>query len=78
MTRQMFKIFFSKNVIAIRQHNHLTQQQFANKVHIKRCTVGAIEEGRTMSLDIAYKVAIGFGLSLDELLTKPVKLTPVQ
>ena len=37
---------FIKNLKLFRKINGLTQTDFGNKIYIKRCTVGAYEEGR--------------------------------
>ena len=37
---------FVKNLKLFRKINGLTQEKFAEKMFLKRCTVGAYEEGR--------------------------------
>ncbi|MGJ8693118.1 MAG: helix-turn-helix transcriptional regulator [Thalassotalea sp.] len=47
--------------------NEMTQQQLAEKVGVSRQTIVAIEKGKySPSLEVAFKIADEFGLSLGE------------
>lgn len=61
---------FQKNLIEIRKKEKLTQQKMADKLGIKRSTIGAMEEGRAMSLEIIFKISKLFKISIDDLVTK--------
>ena len=49
------------------QHNEMTQQQLAEKVHVTRQTIVAIEKGKySSSLELAYRIARAFDVPLEE------------
>ncbi|MBC7534619.1 MAG: LexA family transcriptional regulator [Ferruginibacter sp.] len=61
------------NLKYLRKLRGWTQEEFANKLHIKRSLIGAYEEERAdPRLDVLEIVADMFKLSLDELLLKDV------
>jgi len=48
-------------------HNEMTQQQLADKVGVTRQTIIAMEQGKySPSLELAFRVALAFGVPLDE------------
>ncbi|MFB9279439.1 helix-turn-helix transcriptional regulator [Cohnella cellulosilytica] len=48
-------------------HNEMTQQQLADKVGVTRQTIVALEKGNySPSLELAFRIAHAFGLSLEE------------
>lgn len=77
MKREVFMEVFKQNVLTIRKLNNLTQQQFADKVGLKRCSVGAIEELRALSFETVEKVSRAFGYSMDELVTTSIISPPL-
>ena len=47
--------------------NEMTQQQLADKVGVTRQTIVALEKGNySPSLELAFRIAHAFGLSLEE------------
>ncbi|RYY99027.1 MAG: LexA family transcriptional regulator [Chitinophagaceae bacterium] len=61
----------NKNLKYLRKLRGWTQEEFANKLHIKRSLLGAYEEERAdPRIDVLEVVADLFKLSLDELLRK--------
>ena len=61
-------INFSKNLIALRQKNNLTQNELANKLGITRQTLSNYENGtRLPDLLILSKLALTFNCSIDNL-----------
>lgn len=65
-----------QNLKYLRKLRGWTQEEFANKLHIKRSLVGAYEEERAdPRLDVLEIVADMFKLSLDELLLKDISST---
>ncbi len=47
------------------EHNEMTQEQLANKTHVTRQTIAAIENNKySPSLELAFKIADTFGLPL--------------
>jgi len=65
-----------QNLKYLRKLRGWTQEEFANKLHIKRSLVGAYEEERAdPRLDVLEIVADMFKLSLDELLLKDISNT---
>ena len=47
--------------------NEMTQQQLADKVGVTRQTIIAMEQGKySPSLELAFRVALAFGVPLDE------------
>ncbi|MBS1743375.1 MAG: LexA family transcriptional regulator [Bacteroidetes bacterium] len=64
------------NLKYLRKLRGWTQEEFANKLNIKRSLIGAYEEERAdPRLDVLEIVADMFKLSLDELLLKDVSVT---
>ena len=62
-----------KNLRYLRKLRGLTQEEFANKLHIKRSLLGAYEEERAEPrIDVLELVGELFKLSLDELLLQAV------
>lgn len=65
-----------QNLKYLRKLRGWTQEEFANKLHIKRSLIGAYEEERAdPRLDVLEIVADMFKLSLDELLLKDISNT---
>ena len=65
-----------QNLKYLRKLRGWTQEEFANKLHIKRSLIGAYEEERAdPRLDVLEIVADMFKLSLDELLLKDLSNT---
>ncbi len=60
-----------KNIRYLRKLRGFTQDEFANKLKIKRSLLGAYEEGRAEpNFDVLQQLSHIFKLSLDDLLTK--------
>jgi putative transcriptional regulator len=48
-------------------HNEMTQQELAEKVGVTRQTIIAMEQGKySPSLELAFRIALAFGVPLDE------------
>ncbi|SFJ74206.1 putative transcriptional regulator [Paenibacillus sp. UNC496MF] len=48
-------------------HGEMTQQQLADKVGVTRQTIVALEKGNySPSLELAFRIALAFGLPLEE------------
>ena len=48
-------------------HDEMTQQQLAEKVHVTRQTIVALEKGKySPSLELAFRIARAFDVSLEE------------
>jgi putative transcriptional regulator len=48
------------------EHGEMTQQQLADKIHVTRQTVNAIEQGKySPSLEAAFRIAAVFGKPLE-------------
>jgi putative transcriptional regulator len=64
----MVKYRISNNIRKLRFfHNEMTQQQLADKVGVTRQTIIAMEQGKySPSLELAFRVAVAFGVPLDE------------
>ncbi len=55
------------NIPQLRKARKLSQQELADAVGITRQTITSIEVGRyTASLELAYKIARYFGLTIEE------------
>jgi putative transcriptional regulator len=71
----MEKISISNNVRKLRfSHDEMTQQRLAELVGVTRQTIVAIEQNKyTPSLELAFRIAIVFGVPLEEVffLTPP-------
>jgi len=49
------------------EHDEMTQQELANRVGCTRQTIVLLEQGRyAPSLGLAFRIAINFGLTVDE------------
>ncbi len=72
MTIENMTYFFCENPKKIRKSIYITQQELADKLMVKRSLIGAIEEGRTLSLETVYKVSREFGYTIDELITTKI------
>jgi putative transcriptional regulator len=48
------------------EHGEMTQQQLAEKIHVTRQTVNAIEQGKySPSLEVAFRISAVFGKPLE-------------
>lgn len=64
---------FGNNIKKIRKTKNLSQMAFAELFDLKRPTLGAYEEGRSLpKLETVIKIAHHFGISIDKLLTEEV------
>jgi putative transcriptional regulator len=55
--------------------NEMTQQQLADKVGVTRQTIIAMEQGKySPSLELAFRVALVFGVPLEEVFSYDVKV----
>jgi len=62
---------FSKNLPKLRKALGLTQEKFAKYIGVKRCRLGAWEEGRSLPYtDLFFKIADFFSVNERELLYK--------
>ncbi len=51
----------------LRARDGLTQQQLADKVHVRRETIVFLEKGKyNLSLNLAYEISLVFELSIEE------------
>lgn len=72
--KQLEKV--NENLVFIRKQKKLTQEQFADRIGIKRSALGSYEEGRaTPGNDTLIRVSALFGISLDRLLKENLALT---
>lgn len=59
------------NICFIRKQQGLTQEEFANKIGVKRHSLGSYEEGRASpSIETIKKIATLYNISIDDLVTK--------
>ncbi|BBI30941.1 helix-turn-helix transcriptional regulator [Cohnella abietis] len=65
----MGKILISNHIRKLRfNHDEMTQQQLAEKAGVTRQTIVALEQGKySPSLELAFRIALVFNLSLDEI-----------
>ena len=57
--------------------NEMTQQQLADKVGVTRQTIIAMEQGKySPSLELAFRVALAFGVPLDEVFSYDPETEP--
>lgn len=64
---------FGNNIKKIRKTKNMSQMAFAELFDLKRPTLGAYEEGRSLpKLETVIKIAHHFGISIDKLLTDEV------
>ncbi|MFZ9589911.1 MAG: helix-turn-helix domain-containing protein, partial [Chitinophagaceae bacterium] len=65
----MSQSYAGKNLKHLRKLKGLTQEEFAQKLQIKRSLLGAYEEERAEPrIDVLEMVSDHFGISLDDLL----------
>lgn len=64
----------SNNIRTLRFHNdEMTQQQLADKVHVTRQTIVAIEKGKySPTLELAFRIALVFKVPLEEVFSYDV------
>jgi len=67
----MGKSPISNNIRKLRFNTgEMTQQQLAEKVRVTRQTIVAIEAGKySPSLELAFRIAVVFGIPLEEVFT---------
>ena len=67
----MAKYRINNNIRKLRFfQDEMTQQQLADKVGVTRQTIIAMEQGKySPSLELAFRVALAFGVPLDEVFT---------
>ena len=59
-----------KNIARIRNKNHLTQEQLAEKINISTVFVSQIETAvRKLSLETIYKISIALNTTIDNLIS---------
>ncbi len=58
----------NNNIRTLRfHHNEMTQQQLAEAIGVTRQTIVAIEKGKySPSLELAFRIALAFGLPLQD------------
>ena len=57
--------------------NEMTQQQLADKAGVTRQTIIAMEQGKySPSLELAFRVALAFGVPLDEVFSYDPETEP--
>jgi len=67
----MSQSYAGQNLKYLRKLKGLTQEEFANKLQIKRSLLGAYEEERAEPrIDVLEIISDQFGISLDELLRR--------
>ncbi|MBQ9688598.1 helix-turn-helix transcriptional regulator [bacterium] len=68
MSTEKFLNGFAKRVLYLRNERKLSQEKFAFLCDIDRTYVGRIENlNRVPSIEIAYKIANGLGITVSEL-----------
>ena len=61
--------YLSVNIRYLRKLNLLTQQDLADKIHLKRSLIGAYEEGRAVpKIPVLQEFASLFGITVDQLI----------
>lgn len=67
----MPKHLLTNTIRKLRFYNdEMTQQELANRIGVTRQTVVAIENGKySPSLEVAFKIALVFGVPLNEVFT---------
>ena len=59
-------VLYDNRIKELRARENLTQEELANKVGVRRETIGHIEKGRyNLSLMLAYKIARVFGENIE-------------
>ncbi len=62
------KVTFKTRIKELRARHDLTQEQLANKVGVRRETIGHIEKGKyNLSLLLAYKIATALESKIEDL-----------
>ncbi len=74
----MAKYRINNNIRKLRFfQNEMTQQQLADKVGVTRQTIIAMEQGKySPSLELAFRVALAFGVPLDEVFSYDPEAEP--
>ncbi len=63
----MGKIAFKSRIKELRARYDLTQEELANKVDVRRETIGHIEKGKyNLSLTLAYKISRALNSTIEE------------
>lgn len=65
----VFKEYVNMNnkIKTLRENNHLTQQELADKLDVSRQTIISLENGRyNPSILLAYKISKLFNLTIEE------------
>ena len=70
MTLIDFRTYFKRNIIFLRKSRGLLQKDLADIFELKRSTIGAMEEGRAISVKEVVKYSQYFKISIDKLLTE--------
>ncbi len=61
------KVTFKTRIKELRARHDLTQEQLANKVGVRRETIGHIEKGKyNLSLLLAYKIATALESKIED------------
>ncbi|MBE6175009.1 MAG: helix-turn-helix transcriptional regulator [Rikenellaceae bacterium] len=67
--KREINIKFGQSVAKIRNSQHLSQEELADKCGLHRTYIGIIERGeKSPTLETMNKIAIGLGVSLKDLL----------
>lgn len=67
--KREINIKFGQSVAKIRNSQHLSQEELADKCGLHRTYIGIIERGeKSPTLETVNKIAIGLGVSLKDLL----------
>lgn len=74
MTTNPLNDIFSKNLAALRQKNHMTQAELADKLNYSDKSVSKWERGESIpDVTVLHEISGIFGVSIDTLLTDPKK-----
>lgn len=64
----MIKEVFGRRIRELRVKNNLSQEKFALSIGMDRTYLASVENGkRNISLENIYKIARGFGITVEEL-----------
>lgn len=64
----MIKKVFGERVRELRNKANMSQEKFALQIDMDRTYLASVESGkRNISIDNIQKIAVGFGISLEEL-----------
>jgi len=77
MTKSELQQNVLSNAKYIRKQLNLTQAEFADKLGIKRATVGAFEDGRSMGIEVAIIICDFVKISLDTFYRTDMSKAPV-